>query len=84
MRSSRGPVVPAQFGREKFESTVGPVTVNHSGQIPSVTISFNLASGDLSRHSGEEGGAGSGGVGSYPDDRGIVFRDRGGIHEHPA
>jgi len=29
----------------KFNRTVGPVTVNHSGQIPSVTISFNLASG---------------------------------------
>ena len=29
----------------KFKYTVGPVTVNHSGQIPSVTISFNLAPG---------------------------------------
>jgi hydrophobic/amphiphilic exporter-1 (mainly G- bacteria), HAE1 family len=29
----------------KFTSSVGPVTVNHSGQIPAVTISFNLARG---------------------------------------
>jgi HAE1 family hydrophobic/amphiphilic exporter-1 len=29
----------------KFNYTVGPVTVNHSGQIPAVNISFNLAPG---------------------------------------
>ena len=28
-----------------FTQTVGPLTVNHSGQLPSVTISFNLAPG---------------------------------------
>src|SRR5262249_248404 len=28
-----------------FNMSVGPVTVNHSGQIPAVTISFNLAPG---------------------------------------
>jgi HAE1 family hydrophobic/amphiphilic exporter-1 len=28
-----------------FERTVGPVTVNHSGQVPSVTVSFNLPPG---------------------------------------
>ncbi len=28
-----------------FVSDVGPVTVNHSGQLPSVTISFDLAPG---------------------------------------
>jgi HAE1 family hydrophobic/amphiphilic exporter-1 len=28
-----------------FESSVGPVTVNHSGQVPSVTISFNIPPG---------------------------------------
>ncbi len=44
VRSSRGPVVPLS-SVAKFELTVGPVTVNHSGQIPSVTISFDLASG---------------------------------------
>jgi HAE1 family hydrophobic/amphiphilic exporter-1 len=44
VRSSRGPVVPLS-SVAKFDLTVGPVTVNHSGQIPSVTISFNLASG---------------------------------------
>ncbi len=44
VRSSRGPVVPLGTVA-KFELSVGPVTVNHSGQIPSVTISFNLAPG---------------------------------------
>jgi HAE1 family hydrophobic/amphiphilic exporter-1 len=28
-----------------FERSVGPVTVNHSGQVPSVTISFNVPPG---------------------------------------
>ena len=44
VRSSRGPVVPLS-SVATFNRTVGPVTVNHSGQIPSVTISFNLAPG---------------------------------------
>ncbi|MEO8449360.1 MAG: efflux RND transporter permease subunit, partial [Gemmatimonadota bacterium] len=44
VRSQRGPVLPLS-SVAKFNLTVGPVTVNHSGQIPSVTISFNLASG---------------------------------------
>ncbi|MGH7655471.1 MAG: efflux RND transporter permease subunit [Gemmatimonadaceae bacterium] len=42
VRSTRGPVVPLG-AVAKFTSSVGPVTVNHSGQIPAVTISFNLA-----------------------------------------
>jgi len=29
----------------KFEQSVGPLSINHSGQLPSVTISFNLAQG---------------------------------------
>jgi HAE1 family hydrophobic/amphiphilic exporter-1 len=44
VRSTRGPVLPLS-SVAKFNRTVGPVTVNHSGQIPSVTLSFNLASG---------------------------------------
>jgi HAE1 family hydrophobic/amphiphilic exporter-1 len=44
VRSTRGPVVPLS-SVAKFNYTVGPVTVNHSGQIPAVNISFNLASG---------------------------------------
>ena len=44
VRSTRGPVVPLS-SVAKFNYTVGPVTVNHSGQIPAVTISFNLAPG---------------------------------------
>jgi HAE1 family hydrophobic/amphiphilic exporter-1 len=44
VRSSRGPLVPLS-AVAKFNYSVGPVTVNHSGQLPSVTISFNLASG---------------------------------------
>jgi HAE1 family hydrophobic/amphiphilic exporter-1 len=44
VRSNRGPLVPLSTVA-KFVNSVGPVTVNHSGQLPSVTISFNLASG---------------------------------------
>ena len=36
----------------------GPLTVNHSGQLPSVTLSFNLAAGHLDRHRGRAGGGG--------------------------
>src|SRR5436305_5470220 len=44
VRSSRGPLVPLSTVA-KFNYSVGPVTVNHSGQLPSVTVSFNLAPG---------------------------------------
>jgi HAE1 family hydrophobic/amphiphilic exporter-1 len=44
VRSTRGPLVPLS-AVAKFTYSVGPVTVNHSGQLPSVTISFNLAAG---------------------------------------
>ena len=44
VRSSRGPLVPLSTVA-KFNYGVGPVTVNHSGQLPSVTVSFNLAPG---------------------------------------
>jgi hydrophobic/amphiphilic exporter-1 (mainly G- bacteria), HAE1 family len=44
VRSSRGPLVPLSTVA-RFQYSVGPVTVNHSGQLPSVTVSFNLAPG---------------------------------------
>jgi HAE1 family hydrophobic/amphiphilic exporter-1 len=44
VRSQRGPLVPLSTVA-RFTNSVGPVTVNHSGQLPSATISFNLASG---------------------------------------
>jgi HAE1 family hydrophobic/amphiphilic exporter-1 len=44
VRSSRGPLVPLSTVA-KFNYSVGPVTVNHSGQLPSVTVSFDLAPG---------------------------------------
>ncbi len=44
VRSTLGPVVPLS-SVANFKSAVGPVTVNHSGQIPAVNISFNLAPG---------------------------------------
>jgi HAE1 family hydrophobic/amphiphilic exporter-1 len=44
VRSSKGPVVPLS-AVATFKTGVGPVTVNHSGQLPSVTISFDLATG---------------------------------------
>jgi hydrophobic/amphiphilic exporter-1 (mainly G- bacteria), HAE1 family len=44
IRSSRGQLVALQEVA-KITRGVGPVTVNHFGQLPSVTISFNLAPG---------------------------------------
>ena len=42
--SSRGTLVPLE-SVAKLTRTVGPLSVNHSGQLPSVTISFNLKPG---------------------------------------
>jgi hydrophobic/amphiphilic exporter-1 (mainly G- bacteria), HAE1 family len=44
LRSSSGQAVPLN-ALATVSSAVGPVTVNHQGQLPSVTISFNLAPG---------------------------------------
>ncbi|MGA2333100.1 MAG: efflux RND transporter permease subunit [Syntrophales bacterium] len=44
IRSSSGNLVPLSTVAT-MERTVGPLTVNHLGQLPSVTISFNLAIG---------------------------------------
>jgi HAE1 family hydrophobic/amphiphilic exporter-1 len=44
VRSSKGQLVPLRQVA-KITRGVGPVTVNHFGQLPSVTISFNLAPG---------------------------------------
>jgi HAE1 family hydrophobic/amphiphilic exporter-1 len=44
VRSSRGQLVPLD-SLVRMTPTVGPLTVNHSGQIPSVTLSFNLRPG---------------------------------------
>jgi hydrophobic/amphiphilic exporter-1 (mainly G- bacteria), HAE1 family len=44
VRSTRGPLVPLSTVAA-FTYSVGPVTVNHSGQLPSVTVSFNLSPG---------------------------------------
>ena len=44
VRAASGQLVPmSSFAR--FAQTVGPLSVNHSGQLPSVTISFNLKPG---------------------------------------
>ena len=42
VRGSRGALVPLT-AVASLKNDVGPLTVNHMGQIPSVTISFNLA-----------------------------------------
>ena len=42
--SSGNPLVPLSAVAH-FRNDVGPVTVNHSGQLPSVTLSFDLANG---------------------------------------
>jgi hydrophobic/amphiphilic exporter-1 (mainly G- bacteria), HAE1 family len=44
IHSSSGQLVPLS-AVSKFDTNVGPLTVNHTGQLPSVTISFNLAPG---------------------------------------
>ncbi len=44
VRSSNGQLVPLD-AVTKMSQGVGPLTINHVGQLPSVTISFNLAPG---------------------------------------
>jgi HAE1 family hydrophobic/amphiphilic exporter-1 len=44
IHSSSGELVPLS-AVSKFVTGVGPLTVNHTGQLPSVTISFNLKPG---------------------------------------
>ena len=44
IHSSNGQLVPLS-AVSRFTTGVGPLTVNHTGQLPSVTISFNLKSG---------------------------------------
>jgi len=44
IHSSTGELVPLS-AVSKFVTGVGPLTVNHTGQLPSVTISFNLKPG---------------------------------------
>jgi HAE1 family hydrophobic/amphiphilic exporter-1 len=44
IHSSNGGLVPLS-AVSKFETDVGPLTVNHTSQLPSVTISFNLKPG---------------------------------------
>ena len=44
VRSSRGQLVPLTVVAD-VEPGVGPLSVNHSGQLPAVTVSFNLAPG---------------------------------------
>jgi HAE1 family hydrophobic/amphiphilic exporter-1 len=44
IHSNTGELVPLA-SLAKITQSVGPLTVNHSGQLPSVTLSFNLAPG---------------------------------------
>jgi len=44
IRSPKGPLVPLA-SVASVTPDVGPLSVNHSGQLPSVTLSFNLAPG---------------------------------------
>ena len=44
VRSSAGPLVPLDT-LVKTSRGVGPLSVNHFGQLPAVTVSFNLAPG---------------------------------------
>jgi len=44
LRATNGPVVPLS-AVAKYEPTTAPIAVNHQGQFPSVTLSFNLTPG---------------------------------------
>ena len=44
IRTTNGPVVPLN-AIAHYEPTTAPIAVNHQGQFPSVTLSFNLARG---------------------------------------
>jgi len=44
LRATNGPVVPLSAVAH-YEPTTAPIAVNHQGQFPSVTLSFNLAPG---------------------------------------
>ena len=44
VRSTKGDLVPLS-AITHLERTVGPLAVNHAGQLPAVTLSFNLAPG---------------------------------------
>ena len=44
VRSSRGDPIPLDT-LAKFKHAAGPLTVNHLGQLPAVTLSFNLSPG---------------------------------------
>jgi HAE1 family hydrophobic/amphiphilic exporter-1 len=44
VKSSTGALVPMK-AVATLSKSLGPVTINHSGQLPSVTLSFNLAPG---------------------------------------
>jgi HAE1 family hydrophobic/amphiphilic exporter-1 len=44
LRNNAGKLIPLE-AVARFKSTVGPLTVTHLGQLPSVTITFNLAPG---------------------------------------
>jgi HAE1 family hydrophobic/amphiphilic exporter-1 len=44
LRSANGELVPLD-SVARLEQRIGPLTVNHTGQLPSVTISFNLRPG---------------------------------------
>ena len=46
VRSTTGQLVPLN-AVARLTTGVGPLSINHSGQLPSVTISFNLDAGDL-------------------------------------
>ena len=44
LRTTNGPVIPLN-ALAHFETTTAPIAVNHQGQFPSVTLSFNLVPG---------------------------------------
>src|SRR5260370_15098367 len=53
VKSSTGQLVPLE-AVTKLTRTAGPLTINHTGQLPSVTISFNLKPGVALGHAVEQ------------------------------
>ena len=79
--SSSGGLVPLS-SVATVSSTVGPLSVNHAGQLPSVTISFNLAPGiSLGEAQSRDPGVGTSGAARGGERH--LRRRRPGVPERP-
>ena len=77
VRSNNGSLVPLSAVADISQSA-GPLSVNHSGQLPSVTLSFNLQAG-RGVGDGDEDGERAGGEDSAGVDHDGVLGDGAGV-----